>query len=486
MKVYNTLARKKEDFIPIDDKKVNMYVCGPTVYNYISVGNARPVIVFEMVRNYLEYKGYQVFFIQNITDIEDKIINRANQENVSYRDITEKYTEAFIKDLERLGIGKIDAMPFATQMIGQIIKLISKIIENGHAYVEDGNVYFDVSSFKDYGKLSRQRIDKMLEQEKDDFVKRNPADFALWKKAKKGEPSWESPWGIGRPGWHIECSAMSRNYSKKGIDIHGGGLDLVFPHHENEIAQSESAYPEQEFVRYWMHNGMIEVKEEKMSKSKGLKDEWILRNLLDLFDADVIKVYVLSTHYRSPLEFSLEKVEEAKKAYGRIINTLRNITFLVNKDREEIEEKIDMVAKDISERTKKFDHDFIVAMDDDFNSALAIGQLFDFIKDINSIVQDPGFVLYKSTRRELKRAYKKIIDLSYIFGLDLEEHLKKDIPDAKGVLSKEMIEELIERRNAARKAKDFKEADKIRTDLLEKGIILEDRKEGTIWKTKDN
>jgi cysteinyl-tRNA synthetase len=484
MKVYNTLSRKKVDFKPIDDKKVNMYVCGPTVYNYISVGNSRPIIVFDMVRNYLEYKGYKVFLIQNITDIEDKIINKANKEKVGYQDITDKYTQAFIEDIQRLGVGKIDAMPFATKMIDKIIELIEKIIENGYAYVEDGNVYFDVLSFKDYGKLSGQKTDNMLEQEKDDYVKKNPADFALWKKAKEGEPRWESPWGMGRPGWHIECSAMSRSYSKEGIDIHGGGLDLIFPHHENEIAQSEAAYPKEEFVRYWMHNGMIEVKEEKMSKSKGLRKEWILRNLIERFEADVIKIYVLSTHYRSPLEFSMAKLEEAEKAYSRIINTLVNLKFLIDKKKVLDKEKTDLAARDIMERSEEFERAFIKAMDDDFNSAMALGQLFDFIKDLNSIVQDPGFELSAAKARELKRSYKKIVDLSYIFGLNLEKNVERQKAKDKKEVDSSRVEKLIEKRNEARKAKDFKEADRIRQELLEEGIILEDRKEGTIWRIK--
>jgi len=484
MKIYNTLKRKKEDFRPIDDKKVNMYVCGPTVYNYISVGNARPIIVFDMVRNYLEYKGYKVFFIQNITDIEDKIINKANNEKVGYQDITDKYTRAFIEDIEKLRIGKIDAMPFATKMIDKIISLIEKIIEKGHAYVEDGNVYFDVSSFKDYGKLSRQKTDKMLEQEKEDYVKRAPADFALWKKAKEGEPRWESPWGLGRPGWHIECSAMSRSYSKKGIDIHGGGLDLIFPHHENEIAQSESAYPDEEFVRYWMHNGMIEVKEEKMSKSKGLKKEWILRNLMERFEADVIKIYVLSTHYRSPLEFSLEKLEGAEKAYSRIINTLVNLKFLIERKNLSDRPKTDLAARDILERSEDFERAFMKAMDDDFNSAMAIGQLFDFIKDLNTILQDPKFKLSAAKARELKRSYRKIVDLSYIFGLNLEKNVERQKVGQRKELGEKDIETLIQKRNSARAARDFKEADRIRQQLSDKGIILEDRKEGTIWRFK--
>jgi len=281
LKIYNTLSRKKEDFKPAIENKVKMYVCGPTVYNFISIGNSRPIIVFDMVKNYLKFSGYEVFYVQNITDIEDKIINKANLEGVGYMEITKRYIDAFMEDISNLEIGSVDEMPLATEMVPEIIEIIERIISNGYGYVLDNDVYFDVGKFDGYGKLSGQKITEMKDSEKSEFNKRSNVDFALWKSAKPGEPSWESPWGKGRPGWHIECSAMSQKFLGFGFDIHGGGIDLIFPHHENEIAQSEAAFlNEGQFVRFWMHNGMIEVKDRKMSKSEGLQADWILKNLL--------------------------------------------------------------------------------------------------------------------------------------------------------------------------------------------------------------
>ncbi|MHB1376530.1 MAG: cysteine--tRNA ligase [Candidatus Humimicrobiaceae bacterium] len=508
LKLYDTLIRKKEIFIPAQREKVKMYVCGPTVYNFISIGNARPIIVFNMVRNYLRYSGYQVIFVQNITDIEDKIINKAKAEGVDFKVITERYIKAFMEDLDMLGITDIDEIPLATKMIDEIIDIINKIINNGYGYVVNGNVYFDVSKFKGYGKLSGQKIDEMQDTDNSDFEKRDKIDFALWKEAKPGEPSWESPWGNGRPGWHIECSAMSNKYLGFGFDIHGGGLDLVFPHHENEIAQSEAAFPEKgSFVKHWMHNGMVEVKERKMSKSDGLKDDWILKNLLKKYSSNLIKFYMLSTHYRSPLEFSEEKLEESKKALEKVTNTIRNIRFIIDsknkkirgKDREFINslrsDSISKTCEDFSasennrEKLKKFLNslvpDFISIMDEDFNSAGAIGILFDAIKTVNTIIQDSGFVPDEKLIDDLASFYKKIVELYAIFGIDLEKELSSGLTDtqaASGNLNADEIEKLVNERDEARKNRDFKKSDEIRDTLLEAGIILDDRKEGTIWR----
>jgi cysteinyl-tRNA synthetase len=494
LKVYNTLHRKKELFKPIESGKVRMYVCGPTVYNYISVGNSRPIIVFNMVRNYLEFSGYKVEYVQNITDIEDKIIKKANEEKVDCRVITDRYIKAFLEDLENLKIGGFTNMPLATEMIPGIINIIKKIMENGYGYEADGNVYFEVSKFPGYGKLSMQNITEMKDTGENDFGKRNSIDFALWKKAKEGEPSWGSPWGKGRPGWHIECSAMSTALLGRSIDIHGGGIDLIFPHHENEIAQSEAAFPEVgDFVRYWMHNGMIEVKAGKMSKSLGLKKNWVLKNLLKIFSPETIKMYILSTHYRSPLEFSMKKLNEAEKAVEKITNTMGNMKFLI-----EQAEKLsgsDTVRKEDSNIILKFDSfitrledDFKKSMDDDFNSARAIGDIFEFVKSINSIIQKPDFKIIASMKDSLSSAFDKIKKLGEILGLDFKSEISGAAKNIEGrvKIKRQEIEKLIKERETARDNKDFKKADEIRKYLQLKGVILEDRKEGTIWKLREN
>jgi len=501
LKVYNTLSRKKESFKPVMRDKVRMYVCGPTVYNYISIGNARPIIVFDMVRNYLEYKGYEVIYIQNITDIEDKIINKAREEGVDFRVITRRYIDAFLEDIKMLKVGKFNQMPLASEMIEEIINIIQKIIENGFGYTVDGNVYFDVKKFARYGKLSGQKIEEIKEQEDDGFKKRNRVDFALWKSAKPDEPFWDSPWGRGRPGWHIECSAMATKYLGYGIDIHGGGIDLVFPHHENEIAQSEAAFPKKgDFVKYWMHNGMIMVKDEKMSKSSGLKEYWILKNLLKTYSPNIIKMYVLSTHYRSPLEFGIEKLEDAKKALERFMNTLRNTKFLIEDHDNETLVKEDWDAKDdakdiainikskIDNLVEKCREDFIKSMDDDFNSAKAIGHLFDLVRNMNSIIQSSDFRLTESIKESLNKSYQVINELGQILGFNFEEEILRvsKNAEAKVGISKEEIEKLIRLREEARKRKDYKKADEIRDKLYRSGILLEDRKEGTIWRLKED
>ncbi len=485
LKLYNTLVREKEEFRSRIPGRANMYVCGPTVYNYISVGNSRPVVVFNMIRNYLRYSGYRVTYVQNITDIEDKIIQRSNEEGVDFRTLTKKYTEAFIEDIENLEIEGFDEMPFATENIDRIIDLVKRILENGYGYEIDGSVYFDVQKFEGYGKLSHQKIEEMDDSGEPEFQKKSRVDFALWKKAKEGEPSWDSPWGKGRPGWHIECSAMAAELLDHNIDIHGGGIDLVFPHHENEIAQYEAAYPGKgNFSNYWMHNGMIEVKYGKMSKSKGLKKNWVLKNLLKEYSPNVIKMYILSTHYRSPLEFSTEKLEEAKKAVERITNTLKNIEFLMG-SRSEAGRENGGISEKIEDDIKKFENSFRISMDDDFNSAGAIGIIFDFIRSINSVIQSHDFKIGISVKRVLKDAFEKIIELGGVLGFNFSRELEE--PESRKTAGNERqeIDELIEKRNKARKNGDFKEADRIREKLDSMGIILEDRKEGTIWKYKD-
>lgn len=494
LKVYNTLHRKKELFEPIEKGKVRMYVCGPTVYNYISIGNSRPIVVFNMVRNYLQFSGYKVEYIHNITDIEDKIIKKAGEEKVDYKVITTRYIKAFLEDVKNLEVGGFSKMPLATEMMAEIIDIIKKIIENGYGYVVDGNVYFEVSKFPAYGKLSGQDISEMKDTGDNSFEKRNKIDFALWKKAREGEPSWDSPWGRGRPGWHIECSAMSTTLLDRNIDIHGGGIDLIFPHHENEIAQSEAAFPgEGDFVRYWMHNGMIEVKSGKMSKSLGLEENWILKNLLKSYSPDTIKMYMLSTHYRSPLEFSMEKLDEAGRALKKITNTLKNIKFLIEQKEGlfggETRGEADMkVISRLDTFTREFEVNFKNSMDDDFNSARAIGDIFEFIKNINNIIQKPDFKINASLKKSLSGACIKIKELGLVLGLNFLKEVSRISENivARIEITKEEIEKLIKERETARKNKDYKKADEIRNCLHSKGIILEDRKEGTIWKLEDN
>lgn len=496
LKVYNTLKRKKESFQPVMKDKVRMYVCGPTVYNYISIGNARPIVVFNMVRNYLEYLGYEVIYVQNITDIDDKIIKKANEENVDFKVITSRYIKAFIEDIKNLKVSSFTKMPLASEMVEEIINTIQKIIENGYGYVVDGNVFFDVKKFdKNYGRLSGQKIEEIENQEVDSFGKKNKIDFALWKSAKPKEPYWDSPWGKGRPGWHIECSAMATKYLGYGIDIHGGGMDLIFPHHENEIAQAEAAFPEKgDFVKYWMHNGMIEVREEKMSKSSGLEETWILRNLLRTYSHNVIKMYMLTTHYRSPLEFSIEKLEESKKALERFINTLVNIRFLIKNYGEELGNESITWEQDDNKTDSRIDNmvdecqdGFIKSMNDDFNSAKALSYLFDLVKKVNSVIQSSDFVQTSSVNRSLNKVYKVINELGWVFGFDFEEEISKITSKVEQgeEIDKEEIERLIKLRQEARKNKNFKLADEIREELDKKGIILEDRKEGTLWKIKE-
>jgi len=493
LKVYNTLHRKKELFEPINEGLVKMYVCGPTVYNYISIGNTRPIVVFDMVRNYLQYLGYSVEYVQNITDIEDKIIKKAQEEKVDFRVITSRYINAFLEDLRNLEIGQVSSMPLATESIDEIIQFIERIIKNGYGYVVDGSVYFDVARFPDYGKLSGQDIDEMRNTEDDGFSKRNKVDFALWKKAREGEPSWDSPWGKGRPGWHIECSAMSTSLLGRHIDIHGGGMDLIFPHHENEIAQSEAAFPgEGDFVKYWLHNGMIEVKKEKMSKSLGLEENWILKNLLKIYSPNVIKMYILTTHYRSPLEFSMEKLEEAGKALEKIVTTLKNIDFLIKHDAcsgeiEEEKESDKRIALRLESYIEDVENSFRESMDDDFNTAKAIGDIFEFIKNINSIIQKSDFKASPSIKKNLSSASDKVKELGMVLGLNFSKEILKMTEDVEAEIkiTKDEIENKIKEREVARKAGDYKKADDIRNYLYGKGIILEDRKEGTIWKTVD-
>ncbi len=467
MKVYNTLSGKKEEFVPIEEGKVSMYVCGPTVYNLIHIGNARPMIVFDTVRRYMEHRGYEVNYVSNFTDVDDKIIKKANEEGNDPSVISERYIAECKKDMEALHVKPATTHPKATCEIGGMIEMIQTLIDKGHAYVaEDGTVYFKTRSFPGYGKLSHKNLDDLRSGGRSLLVsgeeqKQDPLDFVLWKPKKEGEPFWESPWCEGRPGWHIECSVMSKKYLGEEIDIHAGGEDLIFPHHENEIAQSEAANG-RPFAKYWMHNGFLNIDNKKMSKSLG--NFFTVRDISEKYDLQVLRFFMLSAHYRSPLNFSAELMEAAKNGLERIVTCVSNLNFLLEKaQKQELsgeEEKALLQAKDFA---KKFDE----AMDDDFNTADAISAIFELVKFANTSVGEGASAAYIRALKE------EIVELMDICGLSVER--RQEILDSE-------IESLIRERQEARKAKNFARADEIRDQLLEKGIILEDTREGVKWK----
>ena len=466
IRIYNTLSKKKEDFIPLEEKKVRMYVCGPTVYNFIHIGNARPMIVFDTVRRYLEHKGYEVNFVSNFTDVDDKIIKKANEEGVSAEEISRRYIAECKKDMEGMNIMPATTHPLATQEIGGMIDMISELIDKGDAYAMNGTVYFRTRQFKDYGKLSHKNLDDLQAGNRSLLVsgedeKEDPLDFVLWKPKKEGEPYWKSPWGDGRPGWHIECSVMSKKYLGEQIDIHGGGEDLIFPHHENEIAQSESCSGK-EFARYWMHNAFLNIDNRKMSKSLG--NFFTVREISEKYDLQVLRFFMLNAHYRSPLNFSAELMESSKNALERIQTAVDNLKFLAeHASAQEMTPEEAAKAEDAAKYEKAFDD----SMDDDFNTADAIAAIFDLVKFANTTADEKSSKAYAETLRE------KIQGLCDIMGLITEK--KEELLD-------EDIEKLIEERQAARKAKNFARADEIRAELLEKGIVLEDTREGVKWK----
>lgn len=466
IRIYNTLSKKKEDFIPLEDGKVRMYVCGPTVYNFIHIGNARPMIVFDTVRRYLEHKGYEVNFVSNFTDVDDKIIKKANEEGVSAEEISQRYIAECKKDMEGMNIMPATTHPLATQEIDGMIDMISELIDKGDAYAVNGTVYFRTRQFKDYGKLSHKNLDDLQAGNRSLLVsgedeKEDPLDFVLWKPKKEGEPYWKSPWGDGRPGWHIECSVMSKKYLGEQIDIHGGGEDLIFPHHENEIAQSESCSGK-EFARYWMHNAFLNIDNRKMSKSLG--NFFTVREISEKYDLQVLRFFMLNAHYRSPLNFSAELMESSKNALERIQTAVDNLKFLA--EHASMQEMTPEEAAK-AEETAKYEKAFDDSMDDDFNTADAIAAIFDLVKFANTTADEKSSKAYAEALRE------KIQELCDIMGLITEK--KEELLD-------EDIEKLIEERQAARKAKNFARADEIRAELLEKGIVLEDTREGVKWK----
>ena len=467
MKIYNTLTKQKEELKTIEEGKVRMYVCGPTVYNLIHIGNARPMIVFDTVRRYMEYKGLQVNYVSNFTDVDDKIIKKANEEGVDPSEISERYIAECKKDMDALNIKPATKNPKATEEIDGMIDMIKTLIEKGHAYVaEDGTVYFKTRSFAEYGKLSHKNIDDLRGGNRELKVsgeeqKEDPLDFVLWKPKKEGEPYWVSPWCEGRPGWHIECSVMSKKYLGEEIDIHAGGEDLIFPHHENEIAQSEATNGKT-FAHYWMHNAFLNIDNKKMSKSAG--NFFTVRDILAKYDAQVLRFFMLSAQYRSPLNFSSELMEAAKNGFERIVNTVSNLDFQIqNKADSALTEDEKALLAEADGFTKKFEE----AMEDDFNTADAISAIFELVKFANTNTTETAS---KAFLEELK---KRILTLTDICGLVVEK--KDDGLDAE-------IEALIEERTKAKNEKNFARADEIRDELLAKGIELKDTREGVQWK----
>ena len=466
MKIYNTITKKKEPFVPLEEGKVKMYVCGPTVYNFIHIGNARPMIVFDTVRRYMEYQGYEVNYVSNFTDVDDKIIKKAIEEGVSAQEISERYIAECKKDMEMMNVKPATTHPLATQEIDGMLEMIEQLIEKGYAYAVNGTVYFRTRKFADYGKLSHKNLDDLRSGNRSLLVsgedeKEDPLDFVLWKPKKEGEPAWESPWGEGRPGWHIECSVMSKKYLGDEIDIHAGGEDLVFPHHENEIAQSEACNGK-EFSRYWMHNAFLNIDNRKMSKSLG--NFFTVREISEKYDLQVLRFFMLSAHYRSPLNFSAQLMEASKNSLDRIVTAAENLKHLIGAAPEGTMTESELAHYEATEEfVKKFDE----AMDDDFNTADAIAAVFELVKYLNTHTGS------ENTKAYLENLRNRLKTLCDILGLIVEK--KEELLDAD-------IEVLIEERQEARKAKNFARADEIRALLLEKGIVLEDTREGVKWK----
>jgi len=463
MKLYNTMSKQKEDFIPLEENKVKMYVCGPTVYNYFHIGNARPFLVFDAFRRYLIYRGYEVKYVQNFTDVDDKIINKALEEDLDAMAVSERYIQAYFEDADALGIQRADVHPKVSEHIGNIIKIVKGLEKKGYAYEVDGDVYFDVKSFEGYGKLSGQNIDdlEMGSRIEVNTVKKNPMDFALWKKEKEGEISWQSPWGKGRPGWHIECSAMIHKHFGDTIDIHAGGKDLVFPHHENEVAQSE-AFTGKPFSKYWMHNGYINIDNKKMSKSEG--NFFTVRDILEKYDPEVVRFFLLSAHYRHPVNFSKELIYAAGQGLERLYNGRDHLNHLMQTAPESIGDQ----EAALKEAYLKHKDKFIEALDDDFNTADGIAAIFELVRDLN-----------KDTNSETSKDF-------LFFALDL----LKELTGVLGLLSKENdalapdLQALIDQRQEARKNKDFAKSDELRAVLLDRGIVVEDTPTGVKWSYK--
>ena len=466
MKIYNTMSKRKEEFVPLEEGKVKMYVCGPTVYNFIHIGNARPMIVFDTVRRYFEYKGYDVNFVSNFTDVDDKIIKKAIEEGVTAEEISKRYIAECKKDMDAMNIKPATKNPLATEEICGMVDMIQTLIDKGYAYEKNGTVYYRTRKFKDYGKLSHKNLDDLQSGGRTLLVtgedeKEDPLDFVLWKPKKEGEPAWQSPWSEGRPGWHIECSEMSKKYLGEQIDIHAGGEDLILPHHENEIAQSEAANGK-EFAKYWMHNGFLNIDNRKMSKSLG--NFFTVREISEKYDLQVLRFFMLSAHYRSPLNFSADLMESARTSLERILTAAENLRFL---SKNAGEENLTDEEKGLLDKANEYVQGFERAMDDDFNTADAIASVFELVKFINTTADG------SRSKEYLDTLYDILFKLTDVLGIIIDK--KEEMLDAD-------IEAMIEKRQAARKERNFALADQIRDELLAKGIILEDTREGVKWK----
>ena len=476
LKVYNTLTGEREKFTPENLGIVNMYVCGLTVQNYSHIGHVRSAINYDVIRRYLEYKGYEVNYVQNFTDINKKIVRRALEEEMSSEELAEKYKKAYLEDLKNLNVKKADSYCSVSENISEIIEIVEKLIEKGYAYESEGNVYFSVEKFDDYGKLSGRNLEDMEAgaRIKVEESKKHPMDFALWKKVENQNRSWESPWcEEGWPGWHIECSAMSMKNLDTTIDIHGGGTDLIFPHHENEIAQSEAYSGKKPFAKYWLHNGTVNLKGEKMSKSLG--NFYTTRELLEKFPADSLKYFLLTKHYRSPIDFSLKEVKKSEKNLIKLNNTKKKMYELLEED---IEDNLTTDHEEFKSKLKKRQDEFEKAMDNDFNTAQAIGILNDLSSDINSFINDPDLVLNQSTQNAVKESYDLFNKLTNVLGLKLDLETNKDNNPQ---LVNDLVDYILDIRKEARQNKEYEKADKIRDDLKDMGIEVEDGPHGVEW-----
>ena len=467
IKVYNTLTKDKTVFKPVTPGEVKIYVCGVTPYNHPHIGNARPAVTWDVIRRYLTYVGYKVTLVQNFTDVDDKIINKANAEGTDWKTISDRYIDAYFKVIDALHVRRADVYPRVSEHMDDIIHMVEKLIENGHAYQLDHDVYYDISSFKPYCKLSGRKVEDMLAGARVtvNTDKKNPVYFALWKGAKPGEPAWDSPWGKGRPGWHIECSAMSIHYLGETFDFHGGGSDLIFPHHENEIAQSEgcTGHP---FVHYWLHNGFITINQEKMSKS--LNNFFLVKDVLEKYSPDALRFFLLSTHYRSPLDFSDERLDEAERNMERLTDVIGKSKELAKMEGSEETAE----SRALSEAADKALAGFKAAMDDDFNTADAVTAIYEIVKFANVNCNE------NSSKEFIKAIREEMLSLCTILGIIPEEKVEE------GKITEEEIQKLIDERTAAKKSKDFARADEIRNELLEKGVVIEDTRAGVRWSYK--